>query len=195
MHIWIYSLACKVAVIMTKCSLDQCPFVSNINFTDMRPDHRKHLFRILSRGFTIIKQKFALLERRQYVAINTFTLSLFLREMNNIQTEGIFPWIVQFVYVVKVEILTFGTRLINFKASHSQRGNKNSILGKYSIFQKKIKDPYSNGITCTDKLWYIPFRFHKIIIGRLRFHHDKDNEYENDKDTSLSFWLRFCTQI
>ena len=67
----------------------RCPFVPNINFTDMRPDHRKHLFRILSRGFTIIKQKFALLERRQYVAINTFTLSLFLREMNNIQTEGI----------------------------------------------------------------------------------------------------------
>ena len=30
-----------------------------------------------------------------------------------------------------------------------------------------------------------------MIIGRLRFHYDNDNEYENDNEISLSFALRF----
>ena len=30
------------------------------------------------------------------------------------------------------------------------------------------------------------------LIGRLRFHYDK--EYENDNEISLSFSIRFCTQ-
>ena len=32
----------------------------------------------------------------------------------------------------------------------------------------------------------------EITIGRLIFHYD--NEYENDNEVSLKFWLRFCTQ-
>ena len=32
-----------------------------------------------------------------------------------------------------------------------------------------------------------------LVLGWLRFHYD--NEYENDNETSLSFSLRFCTQI
>ena len=32
-----------------------------------------------------------------------------------------------------------------------------------------------------------------IVLGRLRFNYD--NEYENDNEISLSFSIRFCSQI
>ena len=31
-------------------------------------------------------------------------------------------------------------------------------------------------------------------LGRLRFHYDNDNQYENNNEISISFSLRFCTQ-